>query len=96
MRLPRRRTRAAAAGTRPREPQVNFTGLPLNTKIYYVVGDAATGVSAEVSFTSSPGVGPIYPYTTAFIADIGEADSANDTITRLLETLDKFDSVVIK
>lgn len=75
----------------------NLTGLPLATRIYYQVGDAASGVSPVMSFMSNPGVGAIYPYRTAFVADIGEAESANTTVTRVLEAthLGLVDSVVI-
>jgi hypothetical protein len=50
-----------------------------------------------MSFMSNPGVGAIYPYRTAFVADIGEAESANTTVTRVLEAaaLGLVDSVVI-
>ena len=64
---------------------VSLTGLPLGTRIFYQVGDAGSGLSAIMSFMSNPGVGAIYPYATAFVADIGEAESANTTVTRVLE-----------
>ena len=75
----------------------NLTGLPLGTRIFYQCGDAATGLSAVMSFMSNPGVGAVYPFRTAFVADIGEADSANQTVTRVLEAtaLGLVDSVVI-
>ena len=84
--------------TSPLIHNVNITGLPLNTTIFYQVGDAATGVSAIYSFTSHPGVGSgpsFYPYVTAFVADVGEAASANDTISHVLAAKDLIDSVVI-
>jgi hypothetical protein len=75
----------------------NLTGLPLGTRVFYQVGDAATGLSEVMSFKTNPGVGAIYPYSTAFVADIGEAESANTTVTRVLEAseLGLVDSVVI-
>ena len=87
----------SAAYTSPWLHTTNLTGLPLGTRIYYAVGDAETGVSDVMSFMSNPGVGAIYPYRTAFVADIGEAESANTTITRVLEAtaLGLVDSVVI-
>ena len=87
----------SAKYTSPWLHTANLTGLPLGTRIYYQVGDAATGRSAVMSFMSNPGVGAIYPYRTAFIADIGEAESANTTITKVLEaaTLNLVDSIVI-
>jgi hypothetical protein len=87
----------SAAYTSPWLHTTNLTGLPLGTRIYYAVGDAATGVSGVMSFMSNPGVGAIYPYRTAFVADIGEAESANTTVTRVLEAsaLGLVDSVVI-
>ena len=87
----------SALYTSPWLHTVNLTGLPLATRIFYQVGDAATGLSPVMSFMSNPGVGPIYPFKTAFIADIGEAESANTTITRLLEAtaLGLVDSVVL-
>ena len=66
-------------------------------RIYYQVGDAATGQSPVMSFVSNK-VGPtVFPWRTAFVADIGEADSANTTITRVLEAnaLGLVDHVVI-
>lgn len=116
----------SAAYTSPWIHTANITGLPLGARIYYQVGDVATGLSPVMSFMSNPGVGPIYPYRTgeggrleritalsgalaavllnarppphsAFVADIGEAESANTTITRVLEAnaLGLVDSVVI-
>ena len=87
----------SAAYTSPWLHTVNLTGLPLATRIFYQVGDEATGLSPVMSFMSSPGVGPIYPFSTAFIADIGEAASANQTVTRVLEAaaLGLVDSVVL-
>ena len=68
---------------------VNLTGLPLKTTIFYQVGDATTGLSAVSAFTSHPGVGPaLVPYTTAFVADVGESNSANATITQVLAVRD--------
>lgn len=75
----------SAAYTSPWIHTANVTGLPLATRIFYQVGDAATGLSPVFSFRSSPGVGRIYPFRTAYVADIGEADSANETVTRVLE-----------
>ena len=40
---------------------VNLTGLPLGTRIFYQVGDRASGLSDVMSFMSSPGVGQITP-----------------------------------
>lgn len=87
----------SAAYTSPWLHTTNLTGLPLGTRIYYQVGDVATGLSGVMSFMSNPGVGAIYPYRTAFVADIGEAESANMTVTRVLEAsaLNLIDSVVI-
>jgi hypothetical protein len=87
----------SAKYTSPWLHTTNLTGLPLATRIYYQVGDATTGLSPVMSFMSSPGVGPIFPYQTAFVADIGEASSANQTVTRVLEAtaLGLVDSVVI-
>ena len=87
----------SAAYTSPWLHTANLTGLPLGTRIFYQVGDAATGFSDVMSFVSNPGVGAIYPYRTAFVADIGEAESANTTVTRVLEAaaLGLVDSVVI-
>ena len=54
----------SAKYTSPWIHTTNLTGLPLGTRIYYQVGDAASGVSPVMSFMSNPGVGPIYPYRT--------------------------------
>lgn len=62
---------------------VRLAGLAPSTTYFYRVGDS-TAWSQEFSFKSSPGVGPIFPYTFGFIADIGENDNANDTVTHLL------------
>ena len=73
--------------TSPYIHTVNVSGLPLNTTIYYQVGDAATGQSAVYDFPSNPGVGAtaaFFPHTTAFVADVGESDAANTTIQRVL------------
>jgi hypothetical protein len=70
---------------------VNLTGLPLNSSIYYSVGDAATGASQVFSFLSNPGIGSspaFYPFTTAFVADVGESEGANNTIQRVLAAKD--------
>jgi hypothetical protein len=87
----------SAKYTSPWIHTANISGLPLGMRIYYQVGDAATGLSPVMSFMSNPGVGAIYPYRTAFVADIGEAESANTTVTRVLEAanLGLVDSVVI-
>jgi hypothetical protein len=87
----------SAKYTSPWLHTANLTGLPLGTRIFYQLGDAATGLSEVMSFMSNPGVGAIYPYRTAFVADIGEAESANTTVTRVLEAaaLGLVDSVVI-
>jgi hypothetical protein len=91
------RYKYSANYTSPWIHTANLTGLPLGTRIFYQVGDAATGLSPVMSFKSNPGVGALYPYATAFVADIGEAQSANDTVTRVLEAvgLGLVDSVVI-
>lgn len=69
----------------------------MGTTIYYRVGDSATGYSQEYSFTSNRGVGQIYPYTVSHLADVGESDAANDTITHILssDSLPNIDSVMI-
>ena len=87
----------SAKYTSPWLHTTNLTGLPLATRIYYQVGDAATGLSPVMCFMSSPGGGLIFPDQTAFVADIGEANSANTTVTRVLEAaaLGLVDSVVI-
>jgi hypothetical protein len=71
-----------------------LTGLNPATTYYYQVGQAGA-LSQVYSFKSNPGVGPIFPYTTAYIADVGENNNANQTITNLLARMNNFDSVVI-
>ena len=44
--------------------QVTLSGLAPATRYYYAVG-AADASSTERSFVSSPGVGPIFPFTRA-------------------------------
>ena len=58
---------------------VNATGLPLATRIFYTVGDDATGVSSERSFTTSPGAGASYPYTFGVMGDPGQTNNSNAT-----------------
>ena len=77
---------------------VNIQGFPLNTTIFYRVGDSATGYSAVYSVTINPGVGAgpaFYPFTTAFVADVGESASANDTIAHVLAAAQTVNFVVI-
>jgi len=84
--------------TSPWIHNVNFTGLPLNTTIYYQVGDAASGQSSVYAFPSNPGVGATpahYPYTVAFVADVGESDAAAKTINNVLAAAASINSVVI-
>jgi hypothetical protein len=73
-----------------------LTGLPLGTRIFYRCGDAATGYSAAASFVSNI-AGPTYPYTLGVLADVGESDAANSTISHLLDadSLSVIDSVII-
>ena len=54
----------SAKYTSPWIHTTHLTGLPLGTRIYYQVGDVASGVSPVMSFMSNPGVGAIYPYRT--------------------------------
>jgi len=62
---------------------VNVTGLPLNTRIYYVVGDDATGVSSERSFVTSPGATAAYPYVFGVMGDPGQTANSNATFNHL-------------
>lgn len=83
----------------PQLHTVWLTGLPLNSTIFYVLGDAATGQTAEATFRSSPGVGSgpaFYPYTTAFLADVGESANAEATVAHVASSLAAgVDSVVV-
>ena len=62
---------------------VNVSGLPLATRIYYTVGDDATGVSSERSFVSSPGASASYPYTFGIMGDPGQTINSNATFSHL-------------
>ena len=62
---------------------VNLTGLPLATRIFYSVGDAATGASSERSFVTSPGAGPSYPYVFGVMGDPGQTANSNATFSHL-------------
>ncbi len=69
-----------------------LTGLSLNTPYYYVLG-AAGAQSAEATFNSSRGVGAVYPYTLAAIADVGESGAAQATVGHLLNGFDHIDAI---
>jgi hypothetical protein len=71
---------------------VTLTGLNLNTPYYYVCG-AAGAQSAEAAFNSSRGVGAVYPYTLAAIADLGESGAAATTVSQLVDGLDHIDAI---
>ena len=62
---------------------VNVSGLPLATRIFYTVGDDATGVSSERSFVTSPGAGASYPYTFGVVGDPGQTSNSNATFNHL-------------
>lgn len=68
-------------------------GLKPATRYYYKVGQDGAW-SDEYSFVSN-NVGPnTYPHTIGFVADIGENDNANNTITHLLNQ-PSIDSMII-
>ena len=62
---------------------VNVSGLPLATRIFYTVGDDATGVSSERSFVTSPGAGASYPYVFGVMGDPGQTINSNSTFNHL-------------
>ena len=68
-----------------------LSGLAPATTYYYKVAGAAQ----EYSFTSSPGVGEIYPYTFGFFADIGENIDADLTVQHLIAGSKSIDSYVL-
>jgi hypothetical protein len=70
---------------------VHLTGLALKTTYYYKVA----GSDAEYNFTSSPGVGPIFPYTFGTFADIGENLNAADTVVHMLAGSGHIDSYIL-
>ena len=57
-----------------------------------VVGEAGAQ-SNEAAFNSSRGVGAIYPYTLAAIADLGESSQAAMTVSQLVDGLDHIDAI---
>lgn len=73
-----------------------LSGLPLNTTVFYVVGDATTGQSAEQSFVTNPGTGSTdayFPYRIAFIADVGESSAAETTVQHVVDSMAGIDMV---
>jgi hypothetical protein len=62
---------------------VNVSGLPLATRIFYTVGDDATGVSSERSFVTSPGARASYPYVFGITGDPGQTNNSNATFNHL-------------
>jgi hypothetical protein len=62
---------------------VNVSGLPLATRIFYTVGDDATGVSSERSFVTSPGARASYPYVFGIMGDPGQTNNSNATFNHL-------------
>ena len=62
---------------------VNLTSLPLATRIFYAVGDDATGVSSERSFVTSPGAKASYPYVFGVMGDPGQTANSNATFYHL-------------
>ena len=70
---------------------VPLAGLAPATVYYYKVA----GASAEYSFTSSPGVGPIFPYTIGTFADIGENIDADMTVQHMLAGAKGIDSYLL-
>jgi hypothetical protein len=60
-----------------------LTGLPLNTTIYFRVGDEATGLSGE------------FNVTTTVIADVGESADAEATIAAVLAQSAAYQQVVL-
>jgi len=70
---------------------VTLTGLAPKTVYFYLVAGSTT----EYSFTSSPGVGQIYPYTFATFADIGENGDADSTVTHMVAGASTIDSYIL-
>ena len=62
---------------------VSITGLAPATKVYYAVG-AADASSDEMSFTSSPGVGAIFPYVIGVAGDVGQTANSAATFAHLM------------
>ena len=54
---------------------------------------AAGAQSAEATFNSSRGVGAVFPYTLAVIADVGESKSAQTTVDLLHAGFDHIDAI---
>jgi hypothetical protein len=66
-----------------------MTGLSLNTKYFYRVGDSATNAWSEVSsFTSNPGAGADIDYVFGVIGDLGQTTYSNDTVSHVLANAD--------
>ena len=70
---------------------VPLAGLAPATVYYYKVA----GAGAEYSFTSSPGVGPIFPYTIGTFADIGESFNADETVQHMISGSAGIDSYLL-
>ena len=64
---------------------VSITGLAPATKYYYAVG-AADASSDEMSFTSSPGVGPIFPYLFGVMGDVGQTANSASTFAHTISS----------
>ena len=62
---------------------VTLTGLAPATKYYYEVGPVGAA-SAEASFTSSPGVGPLFPYAFGVIGDLGQTANSASTVAHVI------------
>lgn len=74
---------------------MTLTGLALDTLYYYHVG--APGTYGESSFTSNPGPSSAdtYPYTIAFLGDVGESNNAQTTVDHLAQAQDVNASVIL-
>ena len=70
---------------------VPLTGLAPATVYYYLVA----GATQEHSFTSSPGVGQIFPYTMGIFADIGENSDADSTVAHMIAGAGSIDSYLL-
>jgi len=68
-----------------------LTGLKPATTYFYKVA----GATQEYSFTSSPGVGPLFPFTIGFFADIGENADADRTVQHLIAGAGSIDSYIL-
>ena len=78
-------------------PLLHHTPLPnlmSGTTYYYTCGSAASGMSAEYSFTTAPAPGPAYPLVLGVVADVGQTVNSSITLQHLADSKPRYVTLI--